>query len=68
VRRAGWERRSRRLLLLVAAGLLLLGPGRLLFAWWCWEVLRPPSWRQPPGLKGPVQFVMNLPSRSLEET
>lgn len=47
--------------------LWLLGPGPLLFVWWCWEVLRPPSWRKPPGVKGPVQFVINLPSRSLEE-
>jgi hypothetical protein len=50
-----------------AAALWLLGPGPLLFVWWCWEVLRPPSWRKPPGVKGPVQFVINLPSRSLEE-
>lgn len=49
------------------AALWALGPGPLLFVWWCWEVLRPPSWRKPPGVKGPVQFVINLPSRSLED-
>lgn len=53
--------------LLLALGLWLLGPGRLVFSWWCWEVLRPPSWRKPPGVKGAVTFVTNLPSRSLEE-
>jgi hypothetical protein len=54
-------------MLLLAAALWLAGPGRLLFGWWCWEVLRPPSWRKPPGVKGPVQFVTNLPSKSLED-
>jgi hypothetical protein len=49
------------------AGLWVAGPGPLIFAWWCWEVLRPPSWRKPPGIKGLLPFVVNLPSRSLEE-
>ncbi|WIA19754.1 hypothetical protein OEZ85_005670 [Tetradesmus obliquus] len=53
--------------LLLAAALWLAGPGVLLFGWWCWEVLRPPWWRKAPGVKGPVQFVSNLPSKSLEE-
>lgn len=46
---------------------LLAGPGVLLSGWWCWEVLRPPWWRKAPGVKGPVQFVSNLPSKSLED-
>jgi len=54
--------------LLLAAALWLAGPGPLLFTWWCWEVLRPPWWRKPPGLKGPLQFIANLPSKSMEET
>lgn len=54
-------------LLLLAALLCLLGWARLLFAWWCWEALRPPSWRRPPGIKGPLQFLSNLPSRSAED-
>jgi hypothetical protein len=53
--------------LLIAAAACVLGAGRLAFAWWCWEVLRPPRWRAPPGIKGPVQFVSNLPSRSMDE-
>ncbi|WIA40031.1 hypothetical protein OEZ86_013454 [Tetradesmus obliquus] len=53
--------------LLLAAALWLAGPGVLLFGWWCWEVLRPPWWRKAPGVKGPVQFVSNLPSKSLAD-
>ncbi|KAF8062936.1 RASA4 [Scenedesmus sp. PABB004] len=53
--------------LLLAAALWAVGPGTLIFAWWCWEVLRPPGWRRPPGVKGPIQFVQNLPSKSTEE-
>jgi hypothetical protein len=44
----------------------VFSPGAVLFAWWCWEVLRPVSWRGPPGIKGPMAFIANLPSRSLE--
>jgi hypothetical protein len=51
----------------LAGALLLVGPGPLVFGWWCWEVLRPPSWRGVPGVKGPLQFLGNLPSRSTEE-
>jgi hypothetical protein len=53
--------------LLIAAAAWLVGYRRLLFAAWCWEVLRPPSWRKPPGIKGPQQFLGNLPSRSADE-
>ena len=52
----------------LAAALLCyaLSPGAVIFCWWCWEVLRPVSWRGPPGIKGPMAFIANLPSRSLE--
>ncbi|KAI8466274.1 MAG: hypothetical protein J3K34DRAFT_66688 [Monoraphidium minutum] len=53
--------------LAAAAAAWALGPGRAAFAWWCWEALRPPGWRAPPGLKGPIPFLMNLPSRSADE-
>ena len=54
-------------MLLIAAAMWFFGLGPLLFAWWCWEVLRPTRMRGPPGIKGPVQFVGNLPSRSLDD-
>jgi hypothetical protein len=50
--------------LMVAGAMLVFGGRRLLFAWWCWEALRPPWMRVPPGVKGPLRFVANLPSRS----
>eukprot|EP00877_Chromochloris_zofingiensis_P014361 jgi/Chrzof1/9179/Cz03g38260.t1 len=53
--------------LLIATALYLVGPGWLVFVWWCWDILRPPSWRGPPGVKGPLQFLVNLPSRSTED-
>ncbi|GBF90564.1 hypothetical protein Rsub_03136 [Raphidocelis subcapitata] len=54
-------------LLLLAALLWALGAARVAFAWWCLEALRPPSWRGPPGIRGPLQFLSNLPSRSAED-
>jgi hypothetical protein len=54
-------------LLAAAAAAAAFGARRAAFAWWCWEALRPPGWRAPPGIRGPLQFLNNLPSRSTEE-